>query len=63
MLTATLRIGTGHIWQLPIAVEPRTEATRLHVGADQVIDLSDANADELARLLVLYRTEQQDGAQ
>jgi len=38
-------------------------AIRLYVGVDQTLDLPAETADELARLLVLYRTEQQDGAQ
>ena len=50
--------------QLHVAPE-RTDggAIRLYVGVDQTLDLPAETADELARLLVLYRTEQQDGAQ
>ena len=50
--------------QLHVAPE-RTDAgaIRLYVGVDLVLDLPAETADELARLLVLYRTEQQDGAQ
>ena len=38
-------------------------AIRLYAGVDLVLALPAEPADELARLLVLYRTEQQDGAQ
>ena len=50
--------------QLHVAPE-RTDAgaIRLYAGVDLVLDLPAETADELARLLVLYRTEQQDGAQ
>ena len=50
--------------QLHVAPE-RTDggAIRIYAGVDLVLDLPAETADELARLLVLYRTEQQDGAQ
>lgn len=50
--------------QLHVAPE-RTDTgdVRLYVGVDQTLDLPAETADELARLLVLYRNEQQDGAQ
>ena len=50
--------------QLHVAPE-RTDAgaIRLYAGVDLVLDLPAETADELVRLLVLYRTEQQDGAQ
>ena len=50
--------------QLHVAPE-RTDAgaIRLYAGVDLVLDLPAEPADELARLMVLYRTEQQDGAQ
>ena len=38
-------------------------AIRIYDGIDLVLDLPAETADELARLLVLYRNEQQDGAQ
>ena len=48
--------------QLHVAPE-RTDAgaIRLYAGVDLVLDLPAEPADELARLMVLYRTEQQDG--
>ena len=47
--------------QLHVAPE-RTDAgaIRLYAGVDLVLDLSGETADELARLLTLYRAEQQD---
>lgn len=65
MLTATRRINrqTDQV-QLHVAPE-RTDAgaIRLYTGFDLVLDLPAETADELARLLTLYRAEQQDGAQ
>ena len=64
-MNATRRINrqTDQV-QLHVAPE-RTDAgaIRLYAGVDLVLDLPAEPADELARLLVLYRTEQQDGAQ
>ena len=64
-MNATRRINrqTDQV-QLHVAPE-RTDAgaIRLYAGVDLVLDLPAETADELARLLVLYRTEQQDGAQ
>ena len=65
MLTATRRINrqTDQV-QLHVAPEVTDAgAIRLYVGVDQTLDLPAETADELARLLVLYRAEQQDGAQ
>ena len=64
-MNATRRINrqTDQV-QLHVAPE-RTDAgaIRLYAGVDLVLDLPAETADELVRLLVLYRTEQQDGAQ
>ena len=60
MLTATRRINrqTDQV-QLHVAPE-RTDAgaIRLYAGVDLVLDLPAETADELARLLTLYRNEQ-----
>lgn len=65
MLTATRKVNqrTDQV-QLHVAPE-RTDAgaIRLYAGVDLVLDLPAETADELARLLTLYRNEQQDGAQ
>lgn len=65
MLTATRKVNqrTDQV-QLHIAPERTAGGViRVYAGVDLVLDLPAETADELARLLVLYRNEQQDGAQ
>jgi hypothetical protein len=65
MLTATRKINQQtQTVQLHVAPECTAAGViRIYAGVDLVIDLPAETADELVRLLVLYRTEQQDGAQ
>ena len=64
-MDATRRINrqTDRV-QLHVAPE-RTDAgaIRLYAGVDLVLDLPAETADELARLLTLYRAEQKDQVQ
>jgi len=64
-MNAVSHINRQHL-QVHVLVSPETTPNgviRLYVGHDQTLDLPGESADELARLLSLYRREQKAGAQ